>query len=93
MDMTSIQDRSSVLAAEAVSELKRMAFYREAPQEDIANTLGVSRQTLNRKLNDSSTMSLNDFVEISATLDIKPSEVFRRAEKQKEKAGARTPAE
>lgn len=84
MTMTSIQDKSAVLAAEAVSELKRMAFYRETPQGDIADALGVSRQSLNRKLNDSSTMSLNDFVEISATLDIEPSEVFRRAEEKKE---------
>lgn len=91
MAMSPIQDKSAVLAAEAVSELKRMAFYREVPQGDIADALGVSRQTLNRKLNDSSTMSLNDFVEISATLDIEPSEVFRRAEKKKV-AGARTPA-
>lgn len=39
MAMTSIQDKSAVLAAEAVSELKRMAFYREAPQGDIADAL------------------------------------------------------
>lgn len=83
MDMTSIQDKSAVLAAEAVSELKRMAFYREAPQGDIADALGISRQALNKKLNDSNAMSLNDFIEISTKLEIAPSEVFRRAEQQK----------
>lgn len=84
--MTSIQDKATALASEAVSELKRMAFYREEPQGNLANTLGVSRQTLNRKLNNLSAMSLSDFVEISGTLGINPSEVFRRAEDKK--AGA-----
>lgn len=78
--MTSFKDKKSVeIATNAADELRRLARYADRSQEQLASEIGISRQTMNVKLN-GGPLDLTEFVAIALSLGENPSEVLGKAE-------------
>lgn len=78
--MTSFKDKKSAeIATNAVDELRRLARYADRSQEQLASEIGISRQTMNVKLN-GGPLDLTEFVAIALSLGENPSEVLGKAE-------------
>lgn len=65
----------------AADELRRTALYEEISQAHLAQSLNISRQAINKKLNKGS-LNLRDFIALAQHMGKSPSEVLHRAEEQ-----------
>ena len=78
--MTSFKDKKSAeITTNAADELRRLARYADRSQEQLASEIGISRQTMNVKLN-GGPLDLTEFVAIAMSLGKNPSEVLGKAE-------------
>lgn len=80
--MTSFKNKKSAeIATNAADELRRLARYADRSQEQLASEIGISRQTMNVKLN-GGPLDLTEFVAIALSLGKNPSEVLGEAEQR-----------
>ena len=70
-----------VMTQAAANELRKTAFYEEISQAQLARSMRISRQAINRKLS-TGNLNLREFIAIAQQMGKKPSEVLSRAEEQ-----------
>lgn len=70
----------SAYADNAVNELKKSLLMQGISITEAAKTVNLARQTLSKKLNRDSSLSIDEFASLAISLGKTPSEIFKKAE-------------